>query len=223
MREMGKGEPMLLLAGAGGSGAVFLGLARRWRDNYRCLMPDMEPPYETEAAAHAMVRRLDAVGVASFHVTGVSLGGCIAQQIAAQYPERVLSLTLCATFARLEGEGRERVARLREDRLSLADEAFLPRWMDYLYGDTPRPSLRAMDTPAEVFAAQLDAALAHDGRPLLSAIACPVRVTYGRDDRLILPELTIALADGILGAECEAYPGGHMHWLDLKTTRELPR
>ena len=87
--------------------------------------------------------------------------------------------------------------------------------MDLLYGDMPRPA-GSGGVPADALAAQLEAALAFDGRPLLPRIRCPVCVTFGREDRLIPPRLSRELARGVAGAALEAYPGGHMHFLALQ-------
>ncbi|GLW28252.1 alpha/beta hydrolase [Actinoplanes regularis] len=44
---------------------------------------------------------LDALGVPAAHLVGLSLGGALAQRIAVEHPDRVLSLTLIATSAGL--------------------------------------------------------------------------------------------------------------------------
>lgn len=212
MRRLGEGPPLLMLAGTGGSGAIFLGLARRHKDRFAAVMPDPAPPFAPAESARALHQAMAEAGMGAYHVLGVSLGGCTAQQLAAQYPASVLSLTLCATFARMDAQTRDEIAALRDARLSLPDAAFLPRWLDALYGNTTHPVVTTLDTPPDVFAAQLDAAMAYDGTDALWAIRCLTRVTYGQADSLIPPRLSLALANGIAGAEAVAYPGSHMHW-----------
>ncbi|MET0496864.1 MAG: alpha/beta hydrolase [Steroidobacteraceae bacterium] len=50
-------------------------------------------PYTLHDMAADAVGLLDALAIAKAHVVGASMGGMIAQQVAAEYPERVLSLT----------------------------------------------------------------------------------------------------------------------------------
>ena len=59
-------------------------------------------PYTLDDMSADAVGLLDAVGYQDAHVIGFSMGGMIAQQVAAQYPQRVLSLTsvMSTTFAK---------------------------------------------------------------------------------------------------------------------------
>ncbi len=54
-------------------------------------------PYALKDMAADAVGVLDALGIARAHVVGASLGGMIAQHVAATFPERVASLTLIMT------------------------------------------------------------------------------------------------------------------------------
>jgi pimeloyl-ACP methyl ester carboxylesterase len=51
------------------------------------------PPYTLDDMAGDAVALLDVLGVSAAHIVGVSMGGMIAQLIAINHPERVLSLT----------------------------------------------------------------------------------------------------------------------------------
>jgi pimeloyl-ACP methyl ester carboxylesterase len=52
-----------------------------------------ELPYTLDTMADDTIGLLDALGIKKAHVVGRSMGGMIAQLVASQYPERVLSLT----------------------------------------------------------------------------------------------------------------------------------
>jgi pimeloyl-ACP methyl ester carboxylesterase len=74
---------------------VGLSTWRRYRDH----------PYTASTLAEDSVAVLDAFGASASHVVGFSMGGIIAQLIAAVYPTRVKSLTLMASgFASARGE-----------------------------------------------------------------------------------------------------------------------
>ena len=57
----------------------------------------VKSPYTLADMAADSVGVLDALGIAQAHVCGASMGGMIAQHMAARYPERVKSLTLMMT------------------------------------------------------------------------------------------------------------------------------
>ena len=53
----------------------------------------VRPPYTLNDMARDTIGLMDALGIASAHIVGVSMGGMIAQIVAIEYPERVRSLT----------------------------------------------------------------------------------------------------------------------------------
>ncbi len=59
---------------------------------YKLGLP-VHPPYTLEDMAKDALGVLDALGVASAHIVGVSMGGMIAQRVAIAAPQRTLSLT----------------------------------------------------------------------------------------------------------------------------------
>ena len=54
---------------------------------------DVEVPYRLSDLAADAVGLLDALGIASAHIVGASMGGMVAQAIAIEHPERVRTLT----------------------------------------------------------------------------------------------------------------------------------
>lgn len=58
---------------------------------------DFKPPYTLHDMAHDGIMLLDKLAIKKAHILGISMGGMIAELMAADYPERVLSLTCIAT------------------------------------------------------------------------------------------------------------------------------
>ena len=83
-------------------------LAAIWGGDHRSLA------YTLEDMADDAVAVLDAAGVASAHVAGISLGGMIAQLLATRYPDRVRSLAsiMSTTGDRAVGQPTGEAARM---------------------------------------------------------------------------------------------------------------
>jgi pimeloyl-ACP methyl ester carboxylesterase len=65
--------------------------------------PPGKPSYTGDDLAADPLRILDRLGVERAHVVGMSMGGALAQVIAVEHPERLLSLTLMSTSAMFPG------------------------------------------------------------------------------------------------------------------------
>lgn len=185
-------------------------------------------PYTLDDMAADAVALLDGLGVAKAHVAGASMGGAIAQILAARWPERVRSLTCImsssgnpalppptpaaatALFAPLPADRSEDsiVADGMRRYRAVASPAY-PQPEEALAAMLREEYRRSFDPRG--LARQLGAILASgDRRPLLATITAPTVVLHGADDPLIPPACGQDVAENIPGAELRLVPGmGH--------------
>jgi 3-oxoadipate enol-lactonase len=106
--EQGSGEPLLLIMGLSYPSYMWHRSRPVLANSYRTIALDNRgvgqsdvPPgiYSIALMASDAAAVMDAAGVESAHVFGVSMGGMIAQEFALQYPSRVRSLILGCTAA----------------------------------------------------------------------------------------------------------------------------
>ena len=184
-------------------------------------------PYSLDDMASDALGVLDALGLPQAHVCGASLGGMVAQHLAARQPRRVASLTLMMTTAgarhlpqpslRVRTALLSRpasaapvdvVAHLQRVLAVIGSPAFAP------LADEQALRLHAMVArawrPAGTLR-QLAAVLADGDRSeLLKQITAPTLVIHGQNDPLIPVAAGIDVAARIAGALTDLVPGmGH--------------
>lgn len=173
--------------------------------------PDM--PYSTELFALDAIAVLDALGVERADVYGTSMGGRVAQQLAARHPDRVRALVLGCTSP----GGPHAVERTNEVRRSLAQTQpgaarqallelmYTPAWLAANPG--PYRTLGDPGMPAHARRRHLAAGNQHDAWQLLPGIGAPTLVVHGTDDLLNPAANAPLLADRIPGARLHLIPG----------------
>ena len=159
------------------------------------------------------------LGVNRADVIGVSMGGMVAQWLAADYPDLVEKLVLCVTVPACNSLIAENVARW----LDMADagnhQALMIDTAERMYTGSnlkkmrlAYPLLGLVGKPKtyDRFRVQANACLTHDASEALHAIQCPTLVIGGEDDATVGLEGSQALAAAIPGAELKTFPGfGH--------------
>lgn len=103
----------------------------------RSWTPDVPPPYPLTALMDDLDGLLDALAVDEAHFIGVSMGGMIAQLMAINHPDRVLSLSLLSTSPSSSFD--PEVDPLSEEHLSgvgkMMETAGMDSAFSFLYGD----------------------------------------------------------------------------------------
>jgi len=136
------------------------------------------------------------------------MGGMIGQYLGANYPERLISLTLCDTACIMPPPEMwdERVAGARENGLDAAVPATLERWFTEPFRAAGSPVLDKVaemisGTAVEGFAGCCAAIRDMDQRGLLASIKVPTNVIVGALDPGTPVSAAQVLHEGIEGAE----------------------
>jgi pimeloyl-ACP methyl ester carboxylesterase len=184
-------------------------------------------PYALKDMAADAVGVLDALGIAQAHVVGASLGGMIAQHLAAQHAERVTSLTLIMTTSgsrRLPGPTMHARRALLSQPANREPETLISHSIS-VFTAIGSPAFRPApaDLRARVVAhiqrasrpqgsARQLLAIAADGdrTPLLARIQAPTQVIHGVVDPLVPVANGRDLVQRIAGARGDFIDGmGH--------------
>lgn len=185
-----------------------------------------EAPYKLWDMARDVVGLLDALGINKAHIVGASMGGMIAQEIAMQYPDRVLSLTSIMSSTgnpRLPQPTREASAiLLAPPPKTKAEyiERFGQTWKVLRGGSFPADEAKDLERAERTYARglnppgvgrQLRAILASGNRKdRLGSVKTPTLVIHGTIDPLVRVEAGKDTAASIPGAKLLLIDGmGH--------------
>ena len=174
----GEGKPLVLIAGLGMDLSMW-GTAHEISRKYKVIMFDNrgagrtdkpDNSYSMGMMAEDTVGLMDALGIKRAHIMGGSMGGAIAQTIAAKYPERVDGLILHVTYPKSPDKDDPEVAAMFDQ---LRAQAKQPGFMDTL-GKYP-PTV-------DSFTGQFDALREFDGTEQLNKIKAPTIIVNGKND-----------------------------------------
>jgi 3-oxoadipate enol-lactonase len=231
----GSGPPLLLIQGMSGThlawGRPFL---EALEASFDCVVYDnrgmglsgrAEEPFTIAELASDALGLLDGLGFEGVHVLGISMGGMIAQELALAAPDRLLSMSLGATYC--GGAGSRLMDPADFQRLAAAaasgdrDRAVRASWEVNLSpgfrGDETRYAefkqmADALPAPLPVIVRQLQAISSHDTSRRLASIEVPTLVIHGTEDRVLNASNGRQIA-ALMQAPLELLEGvGHMFW-----------
>lgn len=169
---------------------------------------------------------LDTLGTGQVDLVGLSIGGAVAQHIAATAPQRVRTLTLMATapvFGDAADWSTKALAVRSRGIITLRElaEGALPRWLTAGFRRArPATTLAVQEmitrTTVEGYAGACDALSTFNGRQLLGEITAPTLTVAGEQDPTCPPETLAAMNDAIPSAVRHlVLPGAHLLPVEL--------
>ena len=229
-----EGSPaVLLLHGLGSAGIDWLLQFKPLGEaGYRVLAPDLRgfgrspwPGATTvPAMAEDMALLLEKLKASPAHVVGISMGGTVALQLALDFPERVRSLVLVNTFARLRPQGVRgllyfpvRMALLYTLGLETQARLVAKRIFPHPHQEALRAQLRhrIAQTDPRAYRAAMWALARFNVEDRLGDVRAPTLVITGDEDTTVPPATQRLLAERIPGAQQVTIPGaGHAVILD---------
>lgn len=227
-----KGAPRLVFLNSLGSDLrIWADVADRLRERFEILLVDKRGhglsettpgPYSIALLAEDLTALLDTLGWARTSIVGLSIGGLIAQHVAIHAPERVESLVLMDTAARI-GEAQtwnDRIASVQKDGVAAIGEAVASRWFSDAFPTEHPARFKAWRvmleaTPREGYAGACAAVRDADYRAEVPRIGAPVLAIVGDADKPTSPDLVKGTADLIPGARFALIEGaGHLPCLE---------
>lgn len=225
------GRPVILLHGIGGGKAIWAGsvaaLAAAGFDaiaidlpgygDSRTLAPGGMPPM-----AQAVLGTLDALGLTRAALIGHSMGGMVAQELAAVAPERVAAMVLACTspaFGKADGAWQAQFVaeRLKPLDAGLGMPGLAAALVPPMLGPAAEPAGVALATrvmaavPEATYRAVLAAIVAFDRRAALPMIRVPTLCLAGSHDPTAPPKVLRGMAERIPGARYVELAGaGHI-------------
>lgn len=202
--EEGSGPPLILIMGLGADGSMWQEHVDAYKAHFRCIMMDNrgagrsdkpEGPYTTAQMADDVIGLMDALGIESAHVSGISMGGVIAQHVAIKSPQRVKSVTMISAWAKCDVYA-TRIFEMFMEINKVADKINFTRllqlWIfapayhnmveDDLISREESGAKHLYPMPEHAFVAQCMACMTHDTLADLNKIKAPTLITVGDED-----------------------------------------
>jgi pimeloyl-ACP methyl ester carboxylesterase len=180
-------------------------------------------PYDLEQVATALKRR---IGDEPAILVGHSMGGFVAQETYARFPECVRALVLCFTSAAFGGSGSDFARQFIAARIAPLDDGktmaeIAARLMPAMRGSRSEPGGLALAervmaaVPPETYRKAVRLLTAFDRRERLEYIRVPTLLVAGGDDQVAPAAVMERMAQKIPGAEFVLLEGcGHLGPMD---------
>jgi len=173
--------------------------------------------YTLDQLGRDVIAILDQEGIATAHVCGLSLGGLTAMWLGVHEPERVSSLVLANTGARLRDMEfwNERIALVQSKGMGALAERAVTAWFSDVFRERDPDTVHAFkamlqDCDPQGYIGCCAALRDADMRTAIAAIRCPTLVIGGTADTATPLALAEFMRDRIPGAQLVTLDAAHL-------------
>jgi len=226
--QQGSGEPLVLIPYLAADCACYAFQVADYAKHFTCISVDLRGTGESDKPAGAwstqvfaddVAALMQAIGVNSAHVSGLSLGAAVGMWLAAKHPSRVKSLSLHSGWHKSDPylksvvRGWQVMAKAMNSVPEMIIAGIFP-WCftPELYAQKPEYIQALSDfvrgrpaQPVDAFIQESDAVIAHDAAAQLVAIRAPTQITFGRHDTATSTRFADPLKNGIRNAELHVF------------------
>jgi len=244
--EHGSGEPLLLIMGTGADHRFWAGQVPAYQERYRTIVYDARGVGQTTVPSDPMscsmalmaddaAALLSALEIESAHISGLSLGSTVAQEMCLRHPARVRTAQMHGAWAKSDEwfirmietleyptKHGDLAAFIRYALMWIASPTFLATQTEAVAG-MEQAFMDSPPAPAGVLG-HIHADKTHDALDRLKEIDCPVLVTAGEMDIQVPPRYGREVAENIRGADFHLFTGptaSHLSCLEM--TEEFNR
>jgi len=244
----GQGEALVLIPGLGAGHTSWFRQLPAFKKHFKVITFDPrsigrsdrpKQPYGFRALADDVVALMDHLAIERAHIFGQSLGGLVAQEVAIDYPDRVLKLVLVSSTvaggdtnptnpALMEAlgytEGTTEVDFSKLDTRKTMNAVIGMSFNRLLYRKAMQFLSRFFVKPDmfDGLSDQLRAISGHNTVDRLHLIKSQTLVTTGAEDRIVSPHSSEVLAAGIPNAKLVMVKGGS-HGFNVEMTSRFNR
>lgn len=205
-----------------------------WSEHFRVLRYDTrghggslvtQGPYSIEQLGGDVLALLEALDIEHAHFVGLSMGGLIGQWLGINAGQRLHSLTLCNTAAKIANDevwnsridavlkgGQQAMADLRDGSIA---RWFTPAFAQARPAEAQRICQMLAHTSPEGYAANCAAVRDADYREQLGRIQVPTLVVAGTADVVTTPEHGRFMHSRIVNATYAEFPAAHLSNVEI--------
>lgn len=226
--QQGSGDPLILIPYLAADNACYAFQVADYAQHFTCISLDLrgtgesdkpDGAYTTELLADDVAALMQAIGIQSAHISGLSLGAAVGMWVAAKYPQRVKSLSLHSGWHKSDAylktvvQSWQVLAGAMNSMPDTVIRGIFP-WCftAELYAQRPDFVQTLCDfvrsrpqQPVDAFIQQAGAVLTHDAEAQLGAIRAPTQITFGRHDAITSTRFAEPLSKGIRSAELHVF------------------